>query len=67
MENELLARIEAQEVKLEKIWISVEKTRKYLLISVWITVIMFVLPLLIAVIAVPMFINSYLGAFEGLI
>lgn len=67
MENELLAKIEAQEAKLDKIFSSVEKTRKYLLTTMWITIIMVVLPLVIAIFVVPMFINSYMSAFEGLL
>lgn len=67
MENDILKRLEAQEAKLDAIVVSVEKTRKYLLISMWVTIVMLVLPLLIGIFVVPIFINSYVSSFEGLI
>ena len=67
MEQDILTKIQAHEVKLDAIIQSVEKTRKYMLISVWITVIMMVLPLIIGAIVIPIAINSYLSSFEGLI
>lgn len=67
MENQILLKMEAQDTKIDAIFTSVEKTRKYFLITMWITVIMFVLPLIGLVVAIPMFINSYLGSFEGLL
>lgn len=67
MESELQNRLQAQDEKLEKIWQSVEKTRKYFLILVWLTIILFVLPLVGMLFAIPAFINSYLGTLEGLI
>lgn len=67
MENEIAAKLQQQDAKLDAILQSVEKTRKYMLVSVWITVIMLVLPLLIGIFVVPYFINSYLSSFEGLL
>ncbi len=68
METELLAeKIEQQGAKIDAIYVSVEKTRKYFLITMWITIILFVLPLLGMLIAIPMFIRAYMSAFEGLI
>jgi len=46
MNNEVLKKIEANERKLEEIYVSVEKTRKYFLWTLIITVIMIVLPLI---------------------
>jgi hypothetical protein len=65
--NTILQKIDAQEAKIEAIYVSVEKTRKYFLVTMWITIILFVLPLLGMLVAIPMFIRAYLGAFEGLI
>lgn len=65
--NAILAKLQQQEEKLQAVYASVEKMRKYFLISMWITIILFVLPLLGLVVVIPMFINSYLGSFEGLI
>jgi len=66
MENEILEKIAQQNQKIDAVFASVEKTRKYLLISMWITIIMLVLPLIIGAFVIPAFINSYLGSLEGL-
>lgn len=67
MENELLKKLEAQEAKIDAIYVSVEKTRKYFVVTLWITVIMFVLPLLGLLIIVPMFVDSFTQNMSGLI
>ena len=67
MENEILTKIQAQEAKIDAIYTSVEKTRKYFLINMWVTIIMFVLPLVLLVIVVPMVIGSYLESISGLL
>jgi hypothetical protein len=73
LEQQIIDRINAQDEKLEEIWRSVEKTRKYFLWTFWTTVIMFVLPLIGLIIVIPMFINTYMdalggsGALEGLL
>jgi hypothetical protein len=50
---------------IEKIFISVEKTRKYFLWTMWGTIILFVVPLIILAIALPMVMNTYLGSITG--
>ncbi len=67
MENEILLKMEAQDSKIDAIYISVEKTRKYFQVVMWITLATVLLPLLGLIIGIPIFINSYLGSFEGLI
>ncbi len=67
MEPNIEARLTAQEQKLEQIWQSVEKTRKYFLVTMWTTIILFVLPLVATMFVVPMFINSYLGTINSLL
>lgn len=67
MENEIHAKIEAQNVKLDAIFVSVEKTRKYFQFIMWATVITVLLPLIGLVIGIPIFLNSYMGQFQGLI
>ena len=47
------------EEKIDAIYRSVEKTRKYFLITMWITVILFVLPLIGLLFVIPAFIRSY--------
>ncbi len=67
MEPELQNRLAALEEKTNAIYESVEKTRKSFQIVLWVTVAMVVLPILGLLFVVPMFINSYLKTFEGLL
>jgi hypothetical protein len=67
MENEIIAKIEAQNAKLDAIFVSVEKTRKYFQFIMWATVITVLLPLIGLVIGIPIFLNSYMSQFEGLL
>lgn len=53
MEQEILNRLAAQDELLQKIHASTEKTRKYLAWTFYITILFFVLPLLIIIIALP--------------
>jgi hypothetical protein len=59
MEEIIKGQLAAQDAKLEAIYSSVEKTRKYLLIIMWSSIAMIVLPLLGAIIIVPAIISSY--------
>ena len=67
MDTELKARLDAQDQKLEAIYTSVEKTRKYFQIILWVTIITVLLPLLGLIIGIPLFINSYMSQFDGLL
>ena len=53
------AKIDALTAKIDLVYISVEKTRKYFLTTIVITVIAFVLPLLGLVFAIPSFLATY--------
>jgi type IV secretory pathway component VirB8 len=59
METELKQIIEAQQKKIDEIYISVEKTRKYLWWTMIATIVFFVLPLIGLMFIVPSFISSY--------
>ncbi|MGC9605729.1 MAG: hypothetical protein ABSF56_03180 [Minisyncoccia bacterium] len=50
---------------IEKIYVSVEKTRKYYLWTVWGTVIIFVVPLIILAFVLPSFMNTYSSYLTG--
>lgn len=52
-------RLAALESKIESIYISVEKTRKYILLSTILTVVFVVVPLLLAALAVPFILSSF--------
>ena len=65
MENTEKKLIELEE-KINKIYISVEKTRKYFLWTGIITVALFVLPLIGLMFALPSFMTKYVGSLQGL-
>ncbi len=61
MDEEILKKFEEQDQKLEKIFKSVEKTRKYFLWTLIATVVMFVLPLIALIFVLPQFLSVYTG------
>lgn len=65
MENEILKKLEEQAQKIEKISISVEKTRKYFLWTLIISAAFVVLPLVGLIFVIPQFLNT-LNATSGL-
>jgi len=67
MEPETQKKIEEMDQKLNAIYTSVEKTRKYFLVTMWVTLAMVVLPILGLLFVIPAFLNSYSSALEGLI
>jgi len=66
MEEEILKRMKAQEEKIDQIYRSVEKTRKYFLWTLLATVIMFILPFLGIIVAIPWFIGVMSSAYGGM-
>ena len=64
MDQDIQKKLSEQDVKLDAIYKSVEKTRKYFLVIIWITLIAVVLPLLGLVFAIPKFIGIYSGLGE---
>ncbi len=63
MDPELKKKLEAQDVRLEQIYQSVEKTRKYFLWTMIATLVAFVLPLIGLVFAVPFFLSTLSTAY----
>lgn len=59
MEQEILNRLQKNEEKLEKIFISVEKMRRYFLWTLVITVLMVLLPAVGLLFAIPTFMDTY--------
>ncbi len=59
MDEDLKKKIEEQGLKIDAIYKSVEKTRKYFLIIVWVTVLGFVLPMIGLFFAIPSFLSIY--------
>ncbi|MEI6528112.1 MAG: hypothetical protein WCO10_00370 [bacterium] len=69
MNEELIKKIEDQQVKIDAIYKSVEKTRKYFQWTFIITIVVVVLPLIISIIFLPSLIgglNADLGNIPGL-
>lgn len=64
--EELQKKIEEQNVKIDAIYKSVEKTRKYFLIMAWVTIIFIVLPLVGMIFVIPSFISNYTSTLSGL-
>jgi type IV secretory pathway component VirB8 len=64
MEEELKTRLDVQEKKLDAIYVSVEKTRKYFLWTFIATIIAFVLPLIGIAIVVPMMLGPLMSAYS---
>ncbi len=62
MEQDILEKLEAQERKIDAIHISVEKTRKYFLWTLIITIVVVILPLVAAIFLVPFMLNSLVSA-----
>lgn len=67
MEEDILKKLDEQNKKIEAIWQSVEKTRKYFLTTLIISIIMTILPILGLVIIVPFILNTLSKSFEGLL
>ncbi len=66
MENDIQAKLNVLEAKIDAIYVSVEKTRKYFLWTMIVTLVLFVLPLIGLVFAIPVFFTGYVGGMEGL-
>ena len=67
MNEELVQKIDEQGKVLAQMSADIKQAKRYFMVSVWISIGLFVLPLLVAIVAIPMFISSYLGSFEGLL
>ncbi|MEI6280817.1 MAG: hypothetical protein WCP17_02335 [bacterium] len=67
MEEDLKKKIEEQGIKIDAIYKSVEKTRRYFLIMTWITVIAIVLPLIGLAFVIPSFLSNYTSSLGGLV
>lgn len=64
MDLELQQKFEQQEAKLNEIYASVEKMRKYFLWTLLITIVTVVLPLIGLVFVIPWFLHTILSAYS---
>lgn len=67
MEPNIQNKLAELEAKIDSIYVSTEKTRRYFQITMWVTIVVFVLPLVGLLFAIPAFIRSYTAVLEGLI
>jgi len=58
METEIIKKLEEQQIKIDQIYISVEKTRKYFQWTMIITVALVVLPAIGLIFAIPVFVSQ---------
>jgi hypothetical protein len=66
MEPDIVTRLKQQEEKLDAIYASVEKSRKYFLILVWVSVLVIILPAIGLLFAIPSFLDTY-SSLDGLL
>ena len=67
MEPNIQNKLQEIETKLDAIYVSTEKTRRYFQIVMWVTIAMVVLPFIGLIFIIPAFISSYTASFEGLL
>lgn len=70
MENDTISleqQIKEQGVLLQNVYRSVEKTRKYFLWTLILTIVFFLLPLIGLIVVIPMALNSYVGEINTLL
>ena len=66
MEQDIQKRFDAQDAKLEAIYKSVEKTRKYFLVLMWVTILAIVLPMIGLAFVIPSFLSNYTNSLGSL-
>jgi CHASE3 domain sensor protein len=67
MDPKLQQQIDEIEIKITDIQQSTKKTEKYMQWTFWVTILMVVVPLVIAVVIVPIIISRYLTMLDGLL
>ncbi len=67
MDQDIQSKLAEQDAKLNAIYASIEKLRKYFLITMWVTLAAIVLPLIGLVFAIPAFLSTYLGSYDSLL
>ena len=64
MDQEIKNILAEQSAKIDALYVSVEKTRKYFLITMWVAVLAIVLPMIGVLLIGPSFVNSYTEALQ---
>jgi hypothetical protein len=66
MDQEMQNKMAGLEKKIDQIYMSVEKTRKYFFWTMVVTVVVVVLPLIGLIFAIPSFLNTYTNEIQTL-
>jgi hypothetical protein len=66
MENEIDRKVDVLDQKIDAIYLSVEKMRKYFFWTMVITVALVVFPMIGLIFAIPAFLGNYVGGLEGI-
>ncbi len=66
MENEIIKKLDEQKQTIERMAKDVEKTKKYFLWTMILTIAFLVLPLIAIAFVIPVFMNNYLGSISSL-
>jgi len=67
MEQEILEKLNKQDEKLDAIYKSIEKMRKYFLWTLYVTIATIVLPLLAMIVLIPWMLKIMSSAYGGLL
>jgi hypothetical protein len=65
--DEILKKIEQQQAKIDAMYVSVEKLRRYFMWTLIITVVTIVIPLIILVVALPFMVSTITSTYGGLL
>ncbi|EKE18594.1 MAG: hypothetical protein ACD_9C00288G0003 [uncultured bacterium] len=67
MDEELLRKIDEQQIKIDAIYSSVEKLRKYFLWTLVVTLVTVVAPIVVLALMVPYLINTISSVYGGIL
>jgi hypothetical protein len=65
MEQDIIKKLDEQQLKIDAIYLSVEKSRKYFLVTMWVTLLAIILPILGIGILAPSMLNTYTTMING--
>jgi len=67
MDDKTQQQLDELELKISQIHASVKKTERYMKVTFWSTVVLFVLPMVIAALIIPVVLSKYATMYEGLL
>jgi len=65
MEKEILEKIDQQNIKIDKMYKTVEQMRRYFFWTLILSLVFFVLPLIALIFVMPRFLENYVGVLGG--